>query len=413
MGLANKETDWLRVVLDFLWSGIVVAPLVVVYWRGTWDLLDDMVFPPIQVDFPVTESLPLYLGQSSTNLTTLPSNNTDILSSNVSVLSTTILTTTIVTTTPTPPPQHQEIQRQMSGLVCYLVGLFIRVFLDLTRFHLGEYLSTKPKPLRLSACWLYTAVYALAGVSFWRGVWFLMRLDVGVHTGHLLVVLLASLAVLVAARVPKSLISSPLAIALDRHEVTFQNGTFFRKIPTDRWWFLVDVLFTNVVIRQLIVFCWWSLWSLENQFLYLNFMGEFSAIVSYDSLLLGYAAAIGCLALDHLVDHLTNTGSKLYIIRPAGLAVTLLAFFSSVNVWRGIWSMLNHYFLPSIDHDENYVISHIAGLTLLSLLQLANTISNDMIVQDGDTATTVNISYWTISGTSSKEGQEEMIPIVE
>ena len=31
------------VVLDFLWSGIVIAPLVVLYWRGTWDLLEDFV----------------------------------------------------------------------------------------------------------------------------------------------------------------------------------------------------------------------------------------------------------------------------------------------------------------------------------------------------------------------------------
>ena len=28
---------------DFLWSGCVVAPLVVTYWRGTWDLLEDWV----------------------------------------------------------------------------------------------------------------------------------------------------------------------------------------------------------------------------------------------------------------------------------------------------------------------------------------------------------------------------------
>ena len=31
------------VVLDTLWSGIVIAPLVVLYWRGTWDLLEDFV----------------------------------------------------------------------------------------------------------------------------------------------------------------------------------------------------------------------------------------------------------------------------------------------------------------------------------------------------------------------------------
>ena len=35
------EVIWL--VFDILWSSVVVAPLVVMYWRGTWDLLEDFV----------------------------------------------------------------------------------------------------------------------------------------------------------------------------------------------------------------------------------------------------------------------------------------------------------------------------------------------------------------------------------
>ena len=38
-----KTKDWLLWVADFLWSAVVVAPLVVLYWRGSWDLLDDIV----------------------------------------------------------------------------------------------------------------------------------------------------------------------------------------------------------------------------------------------------------------------------------------------------------------------------------------------------------------------------------
>ena len=36
---------------------------------------------------------------------------------------------------------------------------------------------------------------------------------------------------------------------------------------------------------------------------------------------------------------------------------TLLAFWASVNVWRGVWSMLDRYFLPGINMEENYVVS--------------------------------------------------------
>ena len=44
MGVMMKNKNGLGLsAADFLWSGCVVAPLVVTYWRGTWDLLEDWV----------------------------------------------------------------------------------------------------------------------------------------------------------------------------------------------------------------------------------------------------------------------------------------------------------------------------------------------------------------------------------
>ena len=42
MGVLRTK-DWLLCLADFLWSAVVIAPLVVLYWRGSWDLLDDLV----------------------------------------------------------------------------------------------------------------------------------------------------------------------------------------------------------------------------------------------------------------------------------------------------------------------------------------------------------------------------------
>jgi len=361
MGVMRTK-DCLLSLADFLWSSMVVAPLVILYWRGSWDLLDDLVFP-----FPKEGSIKL------------------------------------------EDSPHPAIRKQLSGLVCYLVGLLVRISLDLSKFHIGEFLHTKSKYIRLTCSWIFNAVYALAGVSFWRGVWFLMKLDIGVGTVQLLVVLCGSLAVLIFTNVPKSLISPPLAISLDKHEVTFQNGTFFRKTPDAGCWFLIDVIFTNLVIRQLIVFCWWSLWSLENKFLCKNYMGIKEFNVSYDSLFLGYVGAILTVALDKLIQ--TVSIPKLYIKNPAATLVACLAFFSSVNVWRGVWSMLDHYFLPHLDHDENYIIGHIAGIVALTGMMVANTISNDSIVLDSETENAVNIGYWRQK--TRKEEQEEMVPIIE
>ena len=42
MGVLRTK-DWLLCLADFIWSAVVIAPLVVLYWRGSWDLLDDLV----------------------------------------------------------------------------------------------------------------------------------------------------------------------------------------------------------------------------------------------------------------------------------------------------------------------------------------------------------------------------------
>ena len=100
--------------------------------------------------------------------------------------------------------------------------------------------------------------------------------------------------------------------------------------PSSGWRFFGDVIFTNVIVRycwifhhhsfiqnpyfcrQVVVLTWWSCWSLENEFFYfqvtlnVNFHnfnyiqpttfqtpeGETQAVVSWDSLLLGYSLAM-------------------------------------------------------------------------------------------------------------------------
>ena len=91
-----------------------------------------------------------------------------------------------------------------------MAGLVVRITLDIVKFSIGEFLRARADSCKLFGNWIFNAIYALAGVSFWRGVWFLLRIDVGIETYKLLFVLLGSLVVLVLNKVPKSLISSSM-----------------------------------------------------------------------------------------------------------------------------------------------------------------------------------------------------------
>lgn len=370
MGLLqfSNKSEWLGVVVDFLWSGLVVAPLVVLYWRGTWDLLEDFIYPN-RPDGPLAEDAP-------------------------------------------PQDQVVGLDRFTSGLICFIASLVVRILLDLCKYHLGEWLLQKPTAVRYLGGWLFNAINALFGVAFWRGVWFLYRLDLGVGVTNLALVQVCGVVALSVMRIPKSLMASPLGVDMDTHEVTFTNGTYFRQVPDAGWRFLGDVLLTNVVIRQVVVLTWWSCWSLENEFFYFQTPeGETQDVVSYDSLLLGYTLAMVTVCLSQLLLQLTST--KLWVVRPLDLLATLFAFYASVNVWRGLWSLQSHYFLPGLQQDENYLVSHLLGLTALSLLRVSNTIGNDNIVKDCEAEEVTPLQYWRQGKPGRGEGREEMVPIVE
>jgi len=366
---AFRRHEWVRVLADFLWSSCVVAPLVVLYWRGTWDILEDFIYPhrPDPVNATAAEE--------------------------------------------TPQDEVDGLNRFNSGLICFLSAVCFRILSDLCKFHIGEFLLEVNDIARSAAGWLFNALSALAGVAFWRGVWFVYRLDLGVATGTLIGVLLLCIVILTVLRIPKSLIASPLGIDLDRHEITFSCGTYLRKTPSDGWWFLADVVLTNVFVRQVVVLAWWSLWSLENSFFYFQTPeGEKFEVVSWDSLLVGYTAAMISVSLSQTLLGLNST--KLYVGLTFDWLTTMLAFFASVNVWRGLWSFQTNFFLPHLQKDENYLISHFLGLALLSLLRVSNTIGNDNIVKNCEAEEVTPIQYWS-KDNQSKRGREDMVPIMD
>ena len=132
---------------------------------------------------------------------------------------------------------------------------------------------------------------------------------------------------------------------------------------------------------------------MENKFFYYQAMAEQSSFISYDSLLVGYAGAVFSTFLSKVIQqNLTSTSSV--IGKLLSTAVTLLAFFSSVNVWRGLWSLLNVFFLPSLAAEANYLIGHLLGLVALTGLVVTSTIASDAIVVEGEAGKVVSVNYW-------------------
>ena len=104
MGLLKTKSSLGLKLADVAWSTAVLAPLVVTYWRGTWDLLDDLV----------SEKFEIFQGPRGSHFSCQ------------------------VYPDPAKEPSSDDSSpgtwyRQLTGITCYCLGLFVRIALDLAQ----------------------------------------------------------------------------------------------------------------------------------------------------------------------------------------------------------------------------------------------------------------------------------------
>ena len=103
--------------------------------------------------------------------------------------------------------------------------------------------------------------------------------------------------------------------------------------------------------------------------------------------------------------------SKQYINKPLRVFIILLAFISSVNVWRGVWSLYDNFLFPKVTPALNYGLSALLSYIALALLKLSNSICNDNIVWDPVEGPLIIVDYWNCGVVAGDN--DEMIPIIE
>jgi len=132
--------------------------------------------------------------------------------------------------------------------------------------------------------------------------------------------------------------------------------------------YVLDCLFSVFVIGTLVVFVWRGAWVLIDLYLF----PESEVWSAWGSLVLGYAAVA--------LAFLMQPAMRWFCDRLEGAARLLVAdlflffsFMGTVNVWRGIWNLLNMYFIPE-NLELSSWITHWVCLILLVLLKCSNTL---------------------------------------
>ncbi|XP_014218619.1 uncharacterized protein LOC106646916 [Copidosoma floridanum] len=259
---------------------------------------------------------------------------------------------------------------ELSSLASILIG-----FCGLFAFSLAQtVLATLLHPDRHRLCFyvgsrLYTALYGLCCVNAWRGTW--QALDL--YTEHTFATVFTttcvSLLALAVMRTLRNISAPPFAISLDTFNGYFDVPTLFRVDNSKDWsLYILDCAFSVGVVGTLVVFVWRGAWVLFDLYLFPE-NREHSAV---GSLVIGYVIVVVSFTLQPLMrctcSRLTGLARLL-----AADGYLLVSFIGTVNVWRGIWNVLDLYLLPE-DPKLSCWITHLGCFVFLMLLNCSNSV---------------------------------------
>ncbi|VEN47732.1 unnamed protein product [Callosobruchus maculatus] len=216
---------------------------------------------------------------------------------------------------------------------------------------------------------LYTECFAIVCVNGWRGPWQLLDIHSRKQCFTVLATTMVGVVALISVRGLRNVTAPPFIIVRDNVKGYFEVITMFRlSLQKSIGLYLLDCLFSVVVVGILVVFIWRGSWILVDIFLYPEDLTK----SAWGSLVIGYVAVVTAFLLQPCAKYLCDKASGTSRLLISDI-VNLYALFGTVNVWRGIWNLLEIYFIPD-DIVLSCWITHIVSFSLLILMSCSNSL---------------------------------------
>ncbi|XP_063982798.1 uncharacterized protein LOC135165439 isoform X4 [Diachasmimorpha longicaudata] len=202
-------------------------------------------------------------------------------------------------------------------------------------------------------------------VGHWCGMWGLMDFYKLPVDAALTLVLLAILIILKSSR---NLLAPPFIIAVDIPPLVFNFPTRYRANSRDCTLYILDCAFSVGVVGTLVVFVWRGIWVLLDNHLFPD-NREYSAI---GSMVIGYIIVAITFCFQPVMRYVCSRLQGLSRLLAAD-AFLVLSFLGTVNVWRGIWGLLEVWLFPE-NMELSCWITHAGCFLFLGLLNCSNSI---------------------------------------
>uniref|UniRef100_A0A336M7R6 CSON013295 protein n=1 Tax=Culicoides sonorensis TaxID=179676 RepID=A0A336M7R6_CULSO len=203
----------------------------------------------------------------------------------------------------------------------------------------------------------------------WRGGWQLLDLYTPHVTWHVLATVIVSVLALSLLKSLRNISAAPFVCVNDDQTEYFDVPTLFRKGGSrDPGLYVLDCLFSVLVIGTLVVFVWRGLWV----FLDLELFPNNPIYSSWGSVLIGYSVVAVTFALQPVMKWTCDRLDGWRRVAAADIFL-FFSFIGTINVWRGVWHVLDNYFLTD-DKLLGDWITHGVSMILLILLNCSNSV---------------------------------------
>ncbi|XP_049868406.1 uncharacterized protein LOC126368447 [Pectinophora gossypiella] len=291
---------------DVLFSSAVVSPASIAYWKSTWTLMDLYIYP----EDPL-----------------------------------------------------------LNAAVCTAFGMCFSVFLCFFQFHLSKYISPdRGRVTYYVLSRLYSCVAGVTCIAAVKGVWNLMDECSGDGVSSVMWTTAAAILALAALRTLRNICAIPFVVVIDSPRDHFDVPTFFRKSTRETMLFILDCIFSVVVVGWLVICVWRGVWAMSDWLFYPE--DQLKSLIA--SLVLGYGITILTFGLEAPMRWAATKLDGAPKLLLADL-YNLVSFVATINVWRGYWIFLDDYFFPEYPEIANWA-THFVSLVVLVLLNCFNTV---------------------------------------
>jgi len=346
--------DKLSVVLDVAFSWVITGPLVVLYWRGTFNFISHFAF--------------------TSGTSDLPDNH------------------------------DQSVKKLYRAVIIFFTSVAVKILIDIVKHFVHSGLDDLHEFVIFVTKVSFIYWDALFSVSMWVGGFNLLYALPGLHLYALLPVLVVASLLLIYVRGFESTFAPPLHLNLDDDTVLQPKGYFCMTLENGLLKLLADNVISYMVLHFLVICSWWSLWELENNFIMGKMEIIYKDVEAWDSVILSFVLTLALIPAQRYMSKSRSLENPMFV---ESMFVGIIGFLASVNFWRGFWSLFDFYFLPNIDLVANLVVSHVVGFTALSLLRVSTSLCFSS-TKDPVQPRYISCRYWNYPWTNqAQEDREE------